>query len=64
MNGKIFEQEQIARAAELGVGIDSADRIRLVPLDETGRATTEQIQHQLDRDLKPVNTRDRNIRRA
>jgi uncharacterized protein (DUF362 family) len=57
MNGKIFEQEQIARAAELGVGIGSADRIRLVPLDETGRATAEQIQHQLDLDLIPVTAR-------
>jgi len=50
MNGKIFEQEQIARAAELGVGVASADRIRLVPLDEKGRSATEQIQHQLDHD--------------
>ena len=50
MNGKIFEQEQIAHAAELGVGIGSADRIRLVPLDEKGRSAAEQIQHQLDTD--------------
>jgi uncharacterized protein (DUF362 family) len=57
MNGKIFDQEQIARAAELGVGIGSADGIRLVPLDETGRATAEQIQYQLDRDLTPVTAR-------
>lgn len=49
-NGKIFEQEQIARAAELGVGIASADRIRLVPFDEKGRSAAEQIQHQLDTD--------------
>lgn len=47
MNGKIFEQEQIARAAELGVGIGSADRIRLVPLDETAGVAAEQIQHLL-----------------
>jgi uncharacterized protein (DUF362 family) len=56
MNEKIFDQEQIARAAELDVGIGSADRIRLIPLDESGRATAEQIQHQLDRDLEPVTT--------
>jgi uncharacterized protein (DUF362 family) len=56
MNGKIFEQEQISRAAELGVGIGSADRIRLVPLDESGRATAEQVQQQLDRDQAPVAT--------
>ena len=54
MDGKIFEQEQISRAAELGVGIGSADRIRLVPLDESGRATAEQVQQQLDRDQAPV----------
>lgn len=50
MNGKIFEQEQIARAAELGVGISAADRIRLIPLDEKGRSAAEEIQYQLDRD--------------
>ncbi|RPI39879.1 MAG: DUF362 domain-containing protein [Methanoregulaceae archaeon] len=50
MKGMIFEQEQIARAVELGVGIGSADRIRLVPLDEPGRGVAEQVQHQLDRD--------------
>jgi uncharacterized protein (DUF362 family) len=49
-NGRIFEQEQIARAAELGVGIGSADRIRLVPFDETGRAAAEKIQYQLEQD--------------
>ena len=50
MKGTIFEQEQIARAVELGVGIGSADRIRLVPLDEPGRNVSEQIQNQLDLD--------------
>jgi len=50
MKGMIFEQEQIARAVELGVGITSADRIRLVPLDEPGRNVSEQIQNHLDRD--------------
>ena len=59
MNGKIFEQEQIARAAELGIGIGSADRIRLVPLDEPGRAAAEQVQHELDRDKGPVTARNR-----
>jgi uncharacterized protein (DUF362 family) len=47
MNGKIFEQEQIG----------SADRIRLVPLDEPGRAAAEQVQHQLNRDRTPVTAR-------
>lgn len=59
MNGKIFEQEQIAHAAELGIGIGSADRIRLVLLDEPGRETAEQVQHQLDRNKAPVTARNR-----
>lgn len=57
MNGKIFEQEQIARAAELGVGIGSADRIRLVPLDDPGKAAAELVQHHLDRDKVPDTSR-------
>ena len=56
MNGKIFNLEQISRAAELGVGIGSADRIRLVPLDEAGRAAAEHIQAQLDRAAMPAET--------
>lgn len=54
MSGKIFDQEQIARAAELSIGIGSADRIRLIPLDESGSVIAEQIQHQLDRDMEAV----------
>ena len=34
MNGRIFEQEQIAHAANLGVGVDAADKIDLVPYDK------------------------------
>lgn len=49
MDGNIFDLEQIARAAELGVGISSADKIRLVPLDETGRVAAEHIRMQMDR---------------
>jgi uncharacterized protein (DUF362 family) len=49
-DGKIFGLEQIARAAELGVGVASADAIRLVPLDEAGEAAAHRIQEQLDRD--------------
>ena len=48
MNGRIFGQEQIARAAALGVGVGSAEDIRLVPLDNTATAMAEQIQAQLD----------------
>jgi uncharacterized protein (DUF362 family) len=57
MKGKIFKQEQIARAAELGIGIGSVDRIRLVPLDDPCRATAEQIQYQLDGDKEPDTVR-------
>jgi uncharacterized protein (DUF362 family) len=48
--GKIFGLEQIARAAELGVGIGSADTIRLVPLDPAAEAVAHKIQEQLEKD--------------
>jgi uncharacterized protein (DUF362 family) len=50
MNGRIFAQEQIARAAELGIGVSSAGDIRLVPLDETAVAAAEKIQLHLDKE--------------
>jgi hypothetical protein len=34
MKKKIFEQEQIARAVELGLGASSPDEIELLPVDE------------------------------
>jgi len=46
--GTIFSLEQIARAAELGIGVPSADRIRLVPLDAPSEPVAEKIQAQLD----------------
>jgi uncharacterized protein (DUF362 family) len=49
-DGKIFELEQIRRAAELGVGVASAAAIRLVPLDSAGEAAAHRIREQLDRD--------------
>jgi hypothetical protein len=48
--GRIFEQEQIARAAELGVGIASAADIRLFPLDKGSESVAGRIQVQLDAD--------------
>jgi uncharacterized protein (DUF362 family) len=51
-NGKIFGLEQIARAAELGIGIASADKIRLVALDDAGEAAAQKIREQLDKDLQ------------
>ena len=50
MEGRIFDQEQIARAAELGVGVASASAIRLVPLDKTAESVAGRIQVQLDAD--------------
>jgi uncharacterized protein (DUF362 family) len=47
---RIFEQEQIARAGELGIGIASAADIHLVPLDGTGEEIASKIQTQLDAD--------------
>jgi uncharacterized protein (DUF362 family) len=48
--GKIFGLEQIARAAELGVGVSSADKIHLIPLDAAAETIARKIQDQLDRD--------------
>ncbi len=36
-NGKIFEQEQIARAVELGLGVSSADQIDFVTPDDASK---------------------------
>lgn len=48
MRGRIFDQEQIARAANLGVGVDSAEKVELVPLDEHSRKAAEVIRNVLD----------------
>ena len=48
--GRIFEQEQIARASELGIGVASAADIRLVPLDKVAESVAVRIQVQLDAD--------------
>jgi uncharacterized protein (DUF362 family) len=50
MEGRIFDQEQIARAAELGIGVASATDIRLFPLDKTAESVAGRIQVQLDAD--------------
>jgi len=42
MRGSIFDLDQIRRAAELGVGVDSADSIRMIPVnDEAGEIVEE-----------------------
>ncbi len=48
MRGRIFEQEQIARAAELGIGVRSADELRLVPLDSATKSAATEIRRILD----------------
>ncbi|WP_321505267.1 DUF362 domain-containing protein [uncultured Methanoregula sp.] len=49
-NGRIFDQEQIARAALLGIGISSTKQIRLQPLDKKAENIAAKIQEQLDKD--------------
>lgn len=41
--GPIFQQEQIARAVELGLGIDGPDKIELITEDPDSAAYAEQI---------------------
>jgi len=42
--GRIFQQEQIARAVELGIGIQSAKDIQLIPLDAESEKLTQKIE--------------------
>lgn len=44
MAGGIFELEQIRRAAELGVGVNSAQDIKLVPLNDESREAAKEIE--------------------
>jgi uncharacterized protein (DUF362 family) len=46
--GTIFEQEQIARAVELGLGVTSADQIELITDDPDSAAYARQIQEILE----------------
>ena len=45
--GAIFEQEQIARAVELGLGVGSPDQIELITADADSVAYARQIQETL-----------------
>ncbi len=49
-NGPIFELEQIARAAEMGVGVDSAQRIDIITGDADSAAYAAQIREVLQRE--------------
>lgn len=48
MRGRIFDQEQIAHAANLGIGVDSAERIELIPIDESAQKADDSIRGVLD----------------
>ena len=43
MKGRIFEQEQIRRAAEFGIGVDSPRKINLIPLNDSCQDITNRI---------------------
>nr|MDO8100821.1 DUF362 domain-containing protein [Candidatus Njordarchaeota archaeon] len=45
--GKIFENEQIARAAELGIGVGSPEQIQLIPTDKASKEAAEEIEEKL-----------------
>ena len=46
--GRIFEQEQISHAASLGIGVNSAEKIELVPIDESSQKAADSIRKVLD----------------
>jgi uncharacterized protein (DUF362 family) len=43
MSKRIFEQEQVARAVELGLGVKTADRIELVTGDAESRDYADKL---------------------
>jgi uncharacterized protein (DUF362 family) len=45
--GKVFEQEQIARAVELGLGVDSPEKIEFLTPDPDSAAYSRKIQEVL-----------------
>ncbi len=49
MNPKIFEQEQIARAVELGLGASSPAEIKVIPADETSQEYRDRVMQILNK---------------
>jgi len=47
--GRIFDQEQIARAASIGIGVSSAGKIDVEPLDQKSQKAAEIIGNTLDK---------------
>lgn len=45
----VFEQDQIRRAVELGLGVSTADEIELVPVDDESAAVAEKLESHLYR---------------
>ena len=43
MRGKIFNLDQISRAAEIGVGVASADQIRVIPANDNAIESVDEI---------------------
>ncbi len=43
MTPKIFEQEQIARAVEIGLGASSASEIEVIPVDDQSREYRDRV---------------------
>jgi len=42
--GKVFQLEQIVRAAELGIGVDGPDKVEIVTSDRSASTYAEQLQ--------------------
>lgn len=45
--GKVFQQEQIARAVELGLGVGSPEDIGLIPVNEEAQSFCQQVEEEL-----------------
>ena len=43
MSKKVFEQEQLQRAVELGLGVNGPDKIEIVTADAAGKAYADKI---------------------
>ncbi len=49
MRTRIFDQEQIARAAQLGIGVSAASDIELMPVDDQSRENCARVQEILSK---------------
>lgn len=49
--GMIFDQTQISRAAELGIGVQSTDEIELIPLNSEAETDINQIKKSFENEL-------------